>query len=90
MQMSCNNICMATVVGDQLQKYFFFIQSGGTAVDAVEEAVRTLEDDPLFNAGFGSLLNASGEVECDAMIMDGNTLGTGMCFDAYFSQETKS
>lgn len=42
---------------------------GGTAVDAVEAAVKVLEDDPTFNAGTGSVLNLYGEVETDASIM---------------------
>jgi beta-aspartyl-peptidase (threonine type) len=45
--------------------------NGGSAVDAVEAAVRILEDDPCFNAGRGSTLNAKGVVELDAAIMDG-------------------
>jgi beta-aspartyl-peptidase (threonine type) len=44
---------------------------GGSAIDAVEASVRTLEDDPCFNAGRGSTLNAEGIVELDAAIMDG-------------------
>ncbi len=52
-------------------------QRGGSAVDAVEAAVRVLEDDENFNAGFGSLLNNDREVECDAMIMEGHTLNNG-------------
>ena len=44
---------------------------GGSAIDAVEAAVRVLEDDPCFNAGRGSTLNADGLVELDAAIMDG-------------------
>lgn len=51
--------------------------TGGTAVDAAEVAVRTLEDDPVFNAGYGSVLNATGEVEMDAALMDGATLDLG-------------
>lgn len=53
------------------------LQRGGSAVDAVEAAVRLLEDDPLFNAGTGSCLNAEGDVEMDASIMDGETLAAG-------------
>jgi beta-aspartyl-peptidase (threonine type) len=47
------------------------LADGGTAVDAVEAAVRVLEDDPCFNAGRGSVLTADGRVELDAAIMDG-------------------
>ncbi len=50
---------------------------GGTALDAVEAAVRVLEDDPRFNAGVGSTLNEEGEAELDASIMDGATLQAG-------------
>src|SRR5215216_1499894 len=50
---------------------------GGTAIDAVEEAVRNLEDNPLFNSGRGSALNNKGEVEMDAAIMDGNKVKAG-------------
>jgi len=45
---------------------------GGSALDAVTEAVRVLEDDPQFNAGTGSVLNLEGEVECDASVMTGD------------------
>ncbi len=47
------------------------LRGGGSAIDAVEAAVRVLEDDPCFNAGRGSALNAEGLVELDAAIMDG-------------------
>ena len=50
---------------------------GGSALDAVEQAARALEDDPLFNAGFGAVLNADGEVELDASVMNGETLQAG-------------
>lgn len=49
----------------------------GTAIDAVEAAVRVLEDDPCFNAGRGSTLNAEGLVELDAAIMDGSSRRAG-------------
>ncbi|MGH1560246.1 isoaspartyl peptidase/L-asparaginase [Caulobacter segnis] len=51
--------------------------AGGSAVAAVEAAIRVLEDDPTFNAGRGAVLNAAGEVECDAAIMDGADLSVG-------------
>lgn len=53
------------------------LEAGGSALDAVESAVRALEDDPTFNAGYGAVLNARGEVELDAAIMDGATLDVG-------------
>ena len=53
------------------------LRRGGTAVDAVEAAVRLLEDDPSFNAGTGATLTAAGDVELDAAIMDGETVRCG-------------
>jgi L-asparaginase / beta-aspartyl-peptidase len=53
------------------------LQNGGTALDAVETAVRMLEDNPNFNAGTGSTLTADGRVEMDAGIMEGHTLNVG-------------
>ena len=50
---------------------------GGSALDAVEAAVRTLEDHPRFNAGRGSVLTSAGTVEMDASIMDGDRLSCG-------------
>ncbi|KAI4094386.1 MAG: hypothetical protein L6R37_007259 [Teloschistes peruensis] len=46
------------------------LNEGGAAVDAVEVAVRVLEDKEITNAGFGSNLSMEGTVECDATIMD--------------------
>ena len=53
------------------------LAADGSALQAVEAAVRHLEDDPIFDAGRGSVLNAAGEVELDAIIMDGSTLDLG-------------
>jgi L-asparaginase / beta-aspartyl-peptidase len=53
------------------------LSSEGTALDAVETAVRLLEDNHLFNAGKGSVFTADGKNEMDACIMDGLTLKAG-------------
>jgi beta-aspartyl-peptidase (threonine type) len=53
------------------------LRAGGSALDAVVAAVVILEDNPVFNAGTGSALNARGEVEMDAAVMDGNRGAAG-------------
>jgi beta-aspartyl-peptidase (threonine type) len=53
------------------------LEKGAPALDAVEHCVTLLEDDPLFNAGRGSVLNEFGRVEMDAAIMDGRSLAAG-------------
>ena len=53
------------------------LKRGGAALDAVETCASMLEDDPLFNAGRGSVLNERGKVTMDASIMDGRRLDAG-------------
>jgi beta-aspartyl-peptidase (threonine type) len=53
------------------------LEADGSALDAVEAAVRVMEDAPCFDAGRGSYANKLGEVEMDAIIMDGATLNLG-------------
>jgi beta-aspartyl-peptidase (threonine type) len=53
------------------------LRDGGSAVDAVEAAVRVLEDDPTFDAGTGSMLNLEGHVEMDAILVRGQDLEVG-------------
>lgn len=53
------------------------LSSGGHALDAVEAAIRVMEDDPALNAGTGSVLNAEGQVQLDAGIMEGADLQAG-------------
>lgn len=56
---------------------YTILKNGGTSLDAVEMAVKHLEDSPLFNAGKGSVFTANETHEMDASIMDGKTLDAG-------------
>lgn len=62
---------LALVRGQQV------LSKGGAALDAVEVAVRAMEDSPLFNAGRGSVFNADGQHEMDASLMNGADLMAG-------------
>ena len=53
------------------------LRGGGASLDAVEAAVRVMENDPQFNAGKGSVFTSAGTNEMDAAIMDGKTLMAG-------------
>lgn len=53
------------------------LKNGGSSLDAVEKAVRSLEDNPLFNAGKGAVFSNSGKNEMDASIMNGVDLSAG-------------
>jgi beta-aspartyl-peptidase (threonine type) len=64
-------------VGAAVAAGWSVLGDGGSALDAVEAAVRVLEDHPRFNAGCGSVLTATGTVETDASIMEGDGLRTG-------------
>ena len=54
------------------------LAQGASALDTVTEAVRLLEECPLFNAGKGSVFTAAGTHEMDAAVMDGKTLTAGV------------
>lgn len=56
---------------------YSILANGGSALDAVELAVKLLEDTPLFNAGKGSVFTNQGTHEMDAAIMDGKSLKAG-------------
>jgi beta-aspartyl-peptidase (threonine type) len=64
-------------LSDALEAGYSILAAGGTAVEAVEKSVRALEDNPLFNAGRGSVFTSEGRHETDAAIMCGNTLKAG-------------
>jgi len=71
---------MQTAVSDcqrAVDAAYQLLQAGKSALDAVETAVNILEDSPLLDAGRGSFPNAVGDVEMDALIMDGRTLDIG-------------
>jgi len=53
------------------------LEKGDRALDVVEYCVTLLEDDRLYNAGRGSVLNAEGKVEMDAALMNGSDLRAG-------------
>jgi beta-aspartyl-peptidase (threonine type) len=60
-----------------LQAGYAVLRNGGSSLDAVEVAVRSMEDSPLFNAGRGAVFTSEGKNEMDASIMDGKTLNAG-------------
>ena len=60
-----------------LEEGYHVLEQGGTALDAVEIAIKHLEDSPLFNAGKGSVFTAEETHEMDASIMDGKTRNAG-------------
>jgi L-asparaginase / beta-aspartyl-peptidase len=64
-------------VSNALAAGWSVLERGGSALDAVEEAVVIMEDDETFDAGRGSFLNRDGRVQLDALIMDGATLRAG-------------
>lgn len=60
-----------------LNKGVDVLKNGGTSLDAVEAVIRTMENDPIFNAGKGAVFNAQGKFELDASIMDGRDRSCG-------------
>lgn len=64
-------------LNDALHAGYEILSEGGSSIDAVEAAVKVLEDSPLFNAGKGAVFNSDGINEMDASIMNGETLEAG-------------
>lgn len=65
------------VLENSLKTGYAILESGGSSVEAVEAAIKIMEDSPLFNAGKGSVFTHDGKQEMDASIMDGKTLNAG-------------
>src|SRR3984957_14790796 len=64
-------------LSEAIDQGYAVMQDGGTRLDAVTRAVMLLEDNPLFNAGRGSVFTLDGRNELDASIMEGRTLKAG-------------
>jgi L-asparaginase / beta-aspartyl-peptidase len=68
-------------LADALKSGYRVLQNGGQAIDAVEAAIKCMEDARCFNAGCGAVLNHEGKAELDAAIMDGKTRSAGAVAD---------
>jgi beta-aspartyl-peptidase (threonine type) len=66
-----------TGLKNALDKGYDVLKEGGAAIDAVIAAIVCMEDNPIFNAGRGSVFTKKGLHEMDAAIMDGSTLAAG-------------
>jgi L-asparaginase / beta-aspartyl-peptidase len=66
-----NSLTVALTIGKEI------LEKGGSSLDAVEQVIRFLEDDSLFNAGRGAVFTSEGKNELDASIMDGRDLSSG-------------
>src|SRR5688572_3896288 len=64
-------------VARALERGWKILEAGGLAIDACEQAIIELEDDPVFDAGVGAHLNRDGKAQLDAILMDGATLQSG-------------
>ncbi|XP_029031631.1 isoaspartyl peptidase/L-asparaginase isoform X2 [Betta splendens] len=70
-ELSVSGVCSAA------GSAYGILKGGGSSMDAVVNAVTLLENNPAFNAGIGSVLNVRGDIEMDALVMDGKTLASG-------------
>ena len=60
-----------------LNRGWAILEAGGSSLDACEQAIIELEDEPVFDAGIGSHINRDGRVQLDAILMNGATLKSG-------------
>src|SRR5271168_2628278 len=68
-------------INEAIQAAAAVLEKGGSSVDAVEAAIKLLEDNPMFNAGRGAVFAADGTNQLDAAIMDGKTMQAGAVAD---------
>lgn len=84
----CGNVARGRFNAEQEQAYFAalheslqagdqILKKGGSSLDAIEYAIRVMEDAPLFNAGRGSVFTHDGKQEMDASVMEGKTVKAG-------------
>ena len=84
----CGNISPESITAESAKLYcdvisraldtgFLLLKTGRSSLDAVEAAIRIMEDSPLFNAGKGAVFTHDGKNELDASIMDGSILNAG-------------
>jgi beta-aspartyl-peptidase (threonine type) len=66
------------------------LDKGGSSLDAVEAAIKLLEDNPLFNAGRGAVFAADGTNQLDSAIMDGKTMTAGSVADVQHTRHPNS
>jgi beta-aspartyl-peptidase (threonine type) len=66
-------------LNNALQAGYKILKNGGSSIDAVEAAIKIMEDFPLFNAGKGAVISNSGECELDASIMEGKDKKAYFC-----------
>src|SRR5207249_8658666 len=60
-----------------LDRGWTILANGGSALDACEQAIIELEDEPVFDAGVGAHFNRDGKIQLDAILMNGATLQSG-------------
>lgn len=70
-QPSSDDSHMLDALEDALEAGWAVLETGGSALDAVQVAIGVLEDEPLFNAGRGAALTLDGQIELEAALMDG-------------------
>ncbi len=76
-QPSADDTALESALSSALDAGWAVLETGGSALDAVQVAIGVLEDEPLFNAGRGAALALDGSVELDAALMDGATQRVG-------------